>query len=83
MSALGTTVDDAVRAIIREEVGRVLRAELRLVISELQSATPAPKEFLSVPEGAKLLDVSETTVRMDVERFEALPAGARATTAAL
>jgi len=37
MSALATTVDDAVRAIIREEVGRVLRAELCFFISYGQS----------------------------------------------
>ena len=62
MSIIGS-IDDAVRVIVRDELRRVLREEMRFAVSELQSATPAPKEFLSVAEAAALLDVSETTVR--------------------
>ncbi len=62
MNPLGT-IDDAVRAIVREELRRGFREELRLALQDLQAATPAPKEFLSVLEAADLVDVSETTVR--------------------
>jgi len=56
-------IDQAVRAVVREELHSVFREELRLAVQELQSATPTPKEFLSVPDAAELLDVSQTTVR--------------------
>src|SRR6266851_2329789 len=56
-------IDDGLRELVREEMRRVLREDLLPVISELQSATPAQREFLPVPEAAELLRVSETTVR--------------------
>jgi excisionase family DNA binding protein len=57
------SLEDSVRAVVREEMKRVLREELRAAIEELRATPNAQSEFLSVKEAAKLTRVSEATVR--------------------
>ncbi len=57
------SLEDSVRAVVREEMKRVLREELRATIDALRAGTNAKNEFLSVKEAAELTRVSETTVR--------------------
>jgi excisionase family DNA binding protein len=57
------SLEESVRAVVREEMKRVLREELRAAIEQLRAAPNAGNEFLSVKEAAELTRVSEATVR--------------------
>ena len=57
------SLEDNVRTVVREEMKRVLREELRAAIEELRAAPNAKSEFLSVKEAAQLTRVNEATVR--------------------
>ena len=57
------SLEESVRAVVREEMKRVLREELRAAIEQLGAAPNAGNEFLSVKEAAELTRVSEATVR--------------------
>jgi len=57
------SLEESVRSVVREEMKRVFREELRSAIEQLRATANAETEFLSVKEAAALTRVSEATVR--------------------
>ena len=62
MSALGT-VDSAIRAVIGEEVSRVLREELPGLLAQLLATMARSDCYLSVAKAAEVADVHPDTIR--------------------
>jgi excisionase family DNA binding protein len=62
MSALGT-IDSAVRAVIGEELRRVVREELPGLLAQLLPAMPGGDCYLAVAKAAEIADVHPDTIR--------------------
>lgn len=57
------SLEETVRALIREEVQRVLREELAGVVAELRPAADAGEQYLSVERAAAMAEVHADTIR--------------------
>jgi excisionase family DNA binding protein len=57
------TLEGALRALLRDEVRRVLRDELGALVAQVAPQRTSPEEYLSVKRAATIAGVSQGTVR--------------------